>query len=158
MGTIIEYYIIICTALVWLGITVYGIHLVRSKWHVLKFKPIEATITKFLSREVAAVSDYDFSQFGTVETILMVSYKFTINGRVYINTHDFAKGMFDRDKTDNEPLYNGKKQGEKITVYYDPEKPGENYLHRQFVLGGILTICCGQVFLALTIYLVNKWI
>ena len=158
MDNLVEYYIIACTVLLWLGITVYGIHLIRSKWHVLKFIPVEATITGFSAREVAAVSDYDFSQFGTVETILMVSYKFVIDGKVYSNTHDFGKGIFDRDKIDQQPMYKGKKVDQKITVYYNPEDPADNYLHRQFVLGGIITICCGQLFLVLTIHLINKWI
>lgn len=158
MDTVINYYIIAACLLTWLGITAYGIHLVRSKWHVLKFKPVEATITGFSKQEVAAVSDYDFSDFGTVDIILMVSYKFEIDGEYFFNKQDFARGSFEKDKTTSEPLYNGKKLGEQITVYYNPDKPGENYLHRNFVLGGILTVCFGQLFLLLTIHLVNKWL
>jgi len=87
-----------------------------------------------------------------------LSYKFTIDGQNYSNTQDYAQGVSEKDKTDNKPIYKGKKQGEQITVYYNPENPKESYLHRQFVLGGFITIAFGQIFLALTFHLIEKWI
>jgi len=74
METFFEYYIIAACLLTWLGISAYGIHLIRSKWHVFQFKAIEATISRFSKREVSAVSDYDFSQFGKVDTLLMLTH------------------------------------------------------------------------------------
>lgn len=151
----IEYYIIACCFLTWLGITWWGIHIIRSKWHVIRFKAVEAEISNISTRQVSAVSDYDFSEFGKVDNIIVVSYKFTVDGHHYRGT---GEGGID-NRTNNDLLYDDdKKKGDKIIIYYNPDNPNENYLRRNYVLGGILVVVFGQLFFLLGLDLIDRWV
>lgn len=155
MKHIIDYYIIACVFLTWLGISFWGIYVLRSKWQTLRFKAAEATISNLSVREVAAVSDYDFSEFGKIDHIIVVSYEFTVDGK---NFKGKDEGNIDNRKGEELRYKGEKKEGDLITIYYDPDNPKENYLEKHYVIAGFFIIGFAQLFLLLGFDLIDRWI
>ena len=93
-----------------------------------------------------------------------MKYIFDLDGRHIRGTgeggyFEYPNGTYQKRENGEKPLFLAeKKVGDTITVYYNPQNPKENYLHRQFVLGGFIVIGFAQVFLALAIGLVDKWL
>jgi len=152
---LIEYYIIGCCLLVWIGITIWTIRYALSKWPALFFTPAEARITDTRIVEEYGISSSDGPD-NRVSSVLKLSYAFKVDGRVYVGYDE--GGSFERKKGER-PLYLGKKKaGDTIVVYYNPKNPSES-THRRFAFfGGLVYLGLGQLFLLLAIHLINTWL
>ena len=154
-----DYYIIGCCLLTWIGISTWGILLIRRTWRFRYFVPAPATITHIGTAEVPTIPSTEFDNSQT-STVLRFSYKFEVDGQLYGGTDE--GGYFEYSSTDGKkkrPLYLGKKgQGDEIEIYYNPKDPRENSHRRNLAYVGFVILGAGQLFLLLTINLVNDWL
>jgi len=132
MNNIIEYYIIGCCFLVWIGGSIWAIKYTRSQWPILFFIPTEAIITHLQVRKVPTVPSNEFDSGGD-SSELFLSYKFTVDDKNYKGTDEGGHYEYEypdgsaRGKKRKNPLYDGKKkEGDAVTVYYNPKNPREN--------------------------------
>jgi hypothetical protein len=153
---IIELYIIACIFLVWLGGSAWGIHIIRNKWHVLKFNAAEAIIRDFSIREVSAVIDYDCGEFGKIDKHLHISYQFTIDGKKFLGKDE--SGWVTNGKGSQLIRDYKKNKGDKITIFYNPDNPKENYLNKQYAITGFFIIGFSQLFFVLGLHAIDNWI
>ena len=153
---IFEYYIIICCFLVWIGISIWAIHYVYTKSPALFFTPVEASITDTKVTETAQIASSDGPDTRTMQE-LIVSYSFNLDGKVYLGNENVG-GDFKKIEGER-PLYKGKlNAGDTITVYYNPENPSENCLHRFYFIGGLVCLGFGQLFLWIALDLIERWV
>ncbi len=158
MSQIVEYYIIGCCLLTWIGISYWAIKNMKEAWRYLFFSRGLATITQLGSSTIDTISR-DFGTDGPVTMTIKFSYKFKVD-------EIWFSGSSGKDPYDNSTL-NEKlnkrlnsenlKIGDEIKVFYDPKNPKLNSNQRFHIVFPMLLLGLGQLFLVVSINLINDW-